>query len=213
MAFEHYIYADGRQLRCGYTTGTCAALAASGAVQKLLTGVWPETVSLRTPKGLTVEVPLEHCRMQGDTAQCSVRKDGGDDVDKTTGALIRANVSLSDTPGIRIRGGQGVGRVTKPGLDQPVGEAAINRVPRQMIREAVEAACRTADYDGGAEVTISVPEGETIAQKTFNPQMGIVGGISILGTSGIVEPMSMQAMIDTMALELRQAGAQPDGGG
>ena len=107
-----------------------------------------------------------------------------------------------------IRGGQGVGRVTKPGLDQPVGEAAINRVPRQMIREAVEAACRTADYDGGAEVTISVPEGEAIAQKTFNPQMGIVGGISILGTSGIVEPMSMQAMIDTMALELRQAAAQ-----
>ena len=98
MAFEHYIYADGKQLRCGYTTGTCAALAASGAVQKLLTGVWPETVSLRTPKGLTVEVPLEHCRMQGDTAQCSVRKDGGDDVDKTTGALIQANVSLSDTP-------------------------------------------------------------------------------------------------------------------
>lgn len=208
MAFEHYIYTDGKQLRCGYTTGTCAALAASGAVQRLLTGVWPETVSLRTPKGLTVEVPLEHCRMQGDSAQCSVRKDGGDDVDKTTGALIQANVSLSDTPGVRIRGGQGVGRVTKPGLDQPVGEAAINRVPRQMIREAVEAACRTADYDGGAEVTISVPEGETIAQKTFNPQMGIVGGISILGTSGIVEPMSMQAMIDTMALELRQAAAQ-----
>ena len=157
MAFEHYIYADGKQLRCGYTTGTCAALAASGAVQRLLTGVWPETVSLRTPKGLTVEVPLEHCRVQGDTAQCSVCKDGGDDVDKTTGALIQANVSLSDTPGVRIRGGQGVGRVTKPGLDQPVGEAAINRVPRQMIREAVEAACRTADYDGGAEVTISVP--------------------------------------------------------
>ncbi len=208
MAFEHYIYAYGKQLRCGYTTGTCAALAASGAVQKLLTGTWPKTVSLRTPKGLVVEVPLENCQVEGDTARCSVRKDGGDDVDKTTGALIQADVRLTPTPGVHIQGGPGVGRVMKPGLDQPVGEAAINRVPRQMIREAVEAACRTADYDAGADVIISVPEGETIAQKTFNPQMGIVGGISILGTSGIVEPMSMQAMIDTMAIELRQAAAQ-----
>ncbi len=208
MAFEHYIYAEGKRLRCGYTTGTCAALAASGALQKLLTGVWPETVSLRTPKGLVVEVPLENCKTRGDAAQCAVRKDGGDDVDETTRALIQAEVRLTDAPGVVILGGLGVGRVTKPGLDQPVGEAAINRVPRQMIREAAEAACRSADYPGGVEVTISVPAGEAIAPKTFNPQMGIEGGISILGTSGIVEPMSMQAMIDTMALELKQAAAQ-----
>ena len=168
-------------------------------------GVRRETVSGQTPVSNLCTAPDAASAAQVPVVypQRSCLPYGGDDVDKTTGALIQASVSLSDTPGVRIRGGQGVGRVTKPGLDQPVGEAAINRVPRQMIREAVEAACRTADYDGGAEVTISVPEGEAIAQKTFNPQMGIVGGISILGTSGIVEPMSMQAMIDTMALELR----------
>ena len=187
-----------------------AALGAAGAARLLLTGRTPETVPLRTPKGIVVEVEPIFCRLSGEGAECAIRKDGGDDVDVTTGLPVIAGVTLRpELAGeVRIHGGEGVGRVTKPGLDQPVGEAAINRVPRQMIREAVEAACRTADYDGGAEVTISVPEGEAIAQKTFNPQMGIVGGISILGTSGIVEPMSMQAMIDTMALELRQAAAQ-----
>lgn len=208
MAFEHYIYANGKKLRCGFTTGTCGALAAMGAARKLLTGAWPDTVSLRTPKGLLVEVPLEACQSGPGWARCGVRKDGGDDVDKTTGALILAEIRLADAPGITIDGGPGVGRVTKPGLDQPVGEAAINRVPRQMIREGVASVAQCVGYEGGLAVTISVPQGEAIAQKTFNPQLGIVGGISILGTSGIVEPMSMQAMIDTMILELRQAAAR-----
>lgn len=208
MAFEHYIYSGGKRLRCGFTTGTCAALAASGAARRLLTGVWPETVSLITPKGLPVEVPLERCRMEGERAVCAVRKDAGDDIDRTAGALIEAGVSFAETPGIAIDGGAGVGRVTKPGLDQPVGAAAINRVPRQMILEAVESVCRAAEYAGGLSVTISVPEGAEIAQKTFNPSLGVVGGISILGTSGIVEPMSMQALIDTIAVELRSAAAQ-----
>lgn len=208
MAFEHYIQANGKRLRCGYTTGTCAALAAAGAARYLLGGVWPETVSLRTPKGWTVEVPLEACSSQGGTAQCAVRKDGGDDFDQTHGALICAAVTLTAAPGVIIEGGKGVGRVTAPGLDQPVGEAAINRVPRIMITQAVEEALAAWDYAGGALVVISVPEGETIARQTFNPRLGIRGGISILGTSGIVEPMSTQAVMDTIALEIRQTAAR-----
>ena len=208
MPFEHFIQANGKRLRCGYTTGTCAALAAAGAARYLLGGVWPETVSLRTPKGWTVEVPLEACSSQGGTAQCAVRKDGGDDLDRTHGALICAAVTLTAAPGVIIEGGKGVGRVTAPGLDQPVGEAAINRVPRIMITQAVEEALAAWDYAGGALVVISVPEGETIARQTFNPRLGIRGGISILGTSGIVEPMSTQAVMDTIALEIRQTAAR-----
>ena len=208
MAFEHYISAGGKRLRCGYTTGTCAALAAAGAARYLTEGTWPETVSLRTPKGWRVEVPLEACRAEPGRAICAVRKDGGDDVDRTHGARIEAAVALTESPGIAIQGGPGVGRVTKPGLDQPVGEAAINRVPRQMIARAVEEVLSAAGYEGGASVVISVPEGEVIARQTFNPRLGIEGGISILGTSGIVEPMSAQAVVDTIALELRQAAAQ-----
>ena len=208
MAFEHYIQTGGRRLRCGYTTGTCAALAAAGCARYLMTGVWPETVSLRTPKGLTVEVSLETCRTEGNAAICAVRKDGGDDADRTHGALIEAAVTLTDAPGVTIDGGSGVGRVTKPGLDQPVGAAAINRVPREMIARAMEDIFSNYGYEGGAAVVISVPEGETIAGQTFNPRLGIEGGISILGTSGIVEPMSARAIVDTIALELRQAAAE-----
>lgn len=202
--FEHYVHADGKKLRCGYTTGTCAALAAAGASEKLLLGSWPETVSLVTPKGLKVSVPLEEKSGDSESAVCGVRKDAGDDADVTDGLLIKAEVRISDTPGIRINGGPGVGRVTKPGLDQSPGEAAINSVPRRMITEAVEAVARTADYAGGLDVTVFVPGGEKIAGKTFNPELGIEGGISILGTSGIVEPMSRQALVDTITLELRQ---------
>ena len=208
MAFEHYIYSGGKKLRCGFTTGTCAALAASGAAQKLLTGRWPETVALTTPKGLRVEVPLEECRMAGNTALCGVRKDAGDDIDRTAGALICAEVAMSDDGMIEIDGGTGVGRVTKPGLDQPVGAAAINHVPRQMIAQALEEVRRAAGENCGFRVVISVPEGEAIGAKTFNPSLGVEGGISILGTSGIVEPMSMQALVDTIALELRSYRAQ-----
>ena len=206
--FRHYVRSEGKQLRCGFTTGTCAALAASGAAKRLLLGFWPETVSLTTPKGLRVEVPLEEMEAGDNCAICGVRKDAGDDVDCTAGALILAQVELSEEPGIRICGGEGVGMVTRPGLDQQVGEAAINSVPRRMIREAAEEVCRAADYAGGLKVTVSVPEGEKLAEKTFNPELGIVGGISILGTSGIVEPMSRQALVDTICLELKQRFAE-----
>ena len=208
MAFEHYIQSGGKRLRCGYTTGTCAALAAAGAVRYLVSGAWPFSVSLRTPGGIAVEVPLEACRTEGPRAVCAVRKDGGDDVDGTSGALIEASAVLTDRSGVEIDGGKGVGRVTLPGLDQPVGAAAINRVPRQMIARAVEEVLAEAGIDGGASVMISVPEGEKIAGNTFNPRLGIEGGISILGTSGIVEPMSARAVVETIALELRQLAAR-----
>ena len=207
MPLEHYVSSGGKKLRCGYTTGTCAALAAAGAARLLLTGRAPKTVSLVTPKGWRVEVPVCEASICGGTAVCAVRKDAGDDADATDGLLIFASVSRTDLPGITIDGGEGIGRVTKKGLDQPVGAAAINRVPRRMIREQAEAVCREAGYAGGLSVVISAPGGREIAQKTFNPQLGIEGGISILGTSGIVEPMSVQALIDTILLEERQAAA------
>ena len=208
MPFEHYIQSGGKRLRCGYTTGTCAALAAAGAARLLLGGRAPESVTLTTPGGLPVTAAPRYCRMAGETACCAVEKDGGDDIDATHGALIEARVERAAQPGVVIDGGPGVGRVTKPGLDQPVGAAAINRVPRRMIEQAVRAVCDALNWDGGLRVTICVPEGAALAKKTFNPQLGIEGGISILGTSGIVEPMSMQALIDTVALSLRQARAQ-----
>lgn len=206
MAFEHYIRSGQKKLRCGYTTGTCAALAAAGAARLLLTGTAPESVRLLTPKGLVVEVALEECRLVGGAAYAAVVKDGGDDIDVTSGHLIAAQVEKIAS-GIEIEGGEGVGRVTKPGLEQPVGAAAINRVPRQMIAAALEEACAESGYAGGLRAVISVPDGAAIAEKTFNPMLGIEGGISILGTSGIVEPMSERAIVDTIALEIRQAAA------
>ena len=207
MAFEHYIRSGARMLRCGYTTGTCAALAAAGAARLLLTGETPESAALITPKGWRVETPLSDCRRDGAGAFCAVRKDAGDDPDVTDGCLVCARVRKTER-GITIEGGEGVGRVTKPGLDQPVGAAAINSVPRRMIAAAVEEVCVEAGYGGGLEIVISVPAGEALAERTFNPMLGIVGGISILGTSGIVEPMSERALIDTVALSIRQAAAE-----
>ena len=209
MGFEHYIRSGTRLLRCGYTTGTCAALTASGAVRLLLTGEAPDALCVMTPKGWPVEVEPVFCRMSGNTALCAVRKDAGDDPDVTDGMLICAAVRKTEQ-GIELDGGEGVGRVTKPGLDQPVGAAAINSVPRQMIRSAAERVCKASSYTGGLKILISVPGGEEIAKRTFNPRLGIAGGLSILGSSGIVEPMSERAIVETTALEIRQAAA---GGG
>ena len=206
--FEHYISVGREKLRCGYTTGTCAAAAARGAAELLLTGALPPAVRIDTPAGIPVEAELLEASSGPDWAACAVRKDGGDDPDATHGTLIFARVERSATPGVTIDGGKGVGRVTKPGLDQPVGAAAINHVPRQMIGQQMAAAMAAHGCDGGLKVVISAPEGERLAQKTFNPRLGIVGGISILGTSGIVEPMSAQALVETIALELRQAAAE-----
>ena len=204
--FEHTIRSGARLLRCGYTTGSCAALAASGAARLLLSGEAPTTVRLVTPKGWPVEVPLAEAVLDGDEARCAVRKDAGDDPDVTDGCLVCAAVRRTER-GISVDGGAGVGRVTKPGLDQPVGAAAINSVPRRMICDAARAVCEELGYGGGLEIVISVPNGGKIAKKTFNPMLGIEGGVSILGTSGVVEPMSEQALIDTVELTLRQAAA------
>ena len=197
--FEHYVRSGQKLLRCGYTTGTCAALGAAGAARLLLTGNTPETVALRTPKGIVVEVAPLFCRKTDAGAECAIEKDGGDDVDVTTGLPVIASVALlPDTTDIRISGGKGVGRVTKPGLDQPVGEAAINHVPRQMIAEALKREAENACYTGGFAVTLSIKGGEEVAKRTFNPHIGVEGGLSVLGTSGIVEPMSQQAILDTI---------------
>ena len=205
--FEHYIRSGQRLLRCGYTTGTCAALGAAGAARLLLTGKAPESVGLRTPKGIVVEVAPIYCRKTATGAQCAIRKDGGDDVDVTTGLPVIADITLlPDAPGqVTIDGGPGVGRVTKPGLDQPVGQAAINHVPRRMITDALHAEAEAAGYDGGFDVMISIEGGEEAAKRTFNPHIGVEGGLSVLGTSGIVEPMSQQAVLDTVQLEIHQA--------
>ncbi len=208
MAFEHYLRSGQRRLRCGYTTGSCAALAAAGAARLLLTGEMPETLRLVTPKGVAVETAPAFCDSDGIAARCGVRKDAGDDPDVTDGCIVCAEIRRAVTPGVTVDGGVGVGRVTKPGLDQPVGAAAINSVPRRMIAAAVEEVCADADYGGGLSVMISVPEGEVLAQKTFNPLLGVEGGISILGTSGVVEPMSERAIVDTIEAELRQRRAE-----
>ena len=204
---EEYIVKDGKKLRLGYTTGSCAAAAGKAAAWMLLTGQRREQIGLMTPKGIGLNLEVREITMELDFVRCAIEKDSGDDPDVTRGALVFATVRRRAEPGIHIDGGQGVGRVTKRGLDQPVGAAAINSVPRQMIRENLEEVCRTVDYSGGLDVIISVPAGEELAKKTFNPRLGIVGGISILGTTGIVEPMSEKALVETIRVELRQRRA------
>ncbi len=313
---ERYAFKDGKKLRCGYTTGTCAAAAAKGAAELLLRRLRRECVELNLPDGTMISLPLEWDFVQtaercgkmekkvknenevgaktgqsaeksaenrictgrggsmvhdicGDTRQglknaavCAVRKDAGDDADVTDGMLICARVTLyssaegecscaggkqerpdvtaetetrdrwlkqssgnsmpdnlmekagiwdhgrepdgcDGTVKIYIDGGEGVGRVTKSGLDRVVGEAAINTVPRRMISEAVMEVCKQAGYEGAVYVTIFVPAGRTAAAKTMNSVLGIEGGISILGTSGLVEPMSSAALIETIRAEIR----------
>ena len=198
---RHYITKGGKTMRCGYTTGSCAAGAAMGATRLLLTGEAPDTVSLDTPKGIRLALEILKPEAGEGWAKCAVQKDSGDDPDITNGILIYATAEPIDA-GIEIDGGEGVGRVTKEGLDQPVGAAAINSTPRRMIDEGVRAVCANCGYQGGVRITISIPEGRALAHKTFNPRIGIVGGISVIGTTGIVEPMSNAALVDTIKLEL-----------
>lgn len=187
-------------MRKGYTTGTCAAAAAKAAVTLLLTGSAPKSVLLTLPSGEILNIDVSNAVFKDEHAVCAVKKYSGDDPDVTDGIMIYASVKKR-LGSIVIDGGEGVGRVTREGLDQPVGAAAINSVPRQMIRNAVNEVL--GDYDGGFDIIISAPEGMEIANKTFNPRLGIEGGISILGTSGIVEPMSERAILDTVFLELK----------
>ncbi len=255
---DTFVYKDHKKLRCGYTTGTCAALATQGAVRFLLTGSWKETEEIMTPKGLPVAVSLEEKSSGEGWAECAVRKDAGDDYDVTNGILVYARAEFvkdknfyrkvqmshlessesgaageKEPPGLRLEdgsqqekekpdqqnaessetlieidGGIGIGRVTKPGLDQPVGAAAINSVPRKMIRDAVYALLEEAGEFLPVSITISVPAGVEAAKKTFNPVLGIEGGISVLGTSGIVEPMSEEALVETIRTHLNVLRAE-----
>ena len=209
---DYYVVRNQKKLRFGYTTGSCAAGAARGAAELLLGEDGIEEAELMTPKGILLHLELLDMKRDENAASCAVRKDAGDDPDTTNGILVYAKVEKfqirSDMEDrIIIDGGTGVGRVTKPGLSQKIGEAAINPVPRAMILQAVEEIADRYHYEGGLKVTISVPEGEKIARKTFNPRLGIVGGISILGTSGIVEPMSEKPLIDSIRVEMSQHAA------
>ena len=199
------------KLRYGYTTGSCAAAAAQAAARMLLTGEKVEEVALETPKGILLHLLIEDIRMNTDEVICAVRKDGGDDPDVTHGILVYARVKKSFGKEVSIDGGIGVGRVTRQGLSQPPGAAAINDIPRKMIRENVEAVCKEYGFDGGMDVLIEIPAGVELAKKTFNPRLGIEGGISVLGTSGIVVPMSEAALVASIKLEMQmlvKAGAE-----
>ncbi|NCE63235.1 cobalamin biosynthesis protein CbiD [Pseudoflavonifractor sp. 524-17] len=208
VRLEHYIPVGRARLRCGYTTGTCAAAAARAAAEALLTGLRPACVQVNTPEGIAVQTqPVEWSAGPG-WVRCAVEKDGGDDPDVTSGIKIFAQVSRRPGERCAVDGGEGVGRVTLPGLDQPVGAAAINSVPRRMILQQLEQARQAAGETDGLRAVISVPSGEALAQKTFNPRLGIEGGISILGTSGIVRPMSEAALVDSIRLELDLLRAQ-----
>ena len=196
-------------LCCGYTTGTCAAAASKAAAAMIFTQEAMDSVSITTPNQTGLVIDVLSPQFNENLASCSIEKDSGDDPDITNGILVSSKVTLvPDSNEILIEGGKGVGRVTKGGLDQPVGEAAINSVPRKMIRDSLNELAKEYGYDGGFNVLISVPKGEEIAKKTFNPELGIVGGISILGTTGIVEPMSAKALADSIKVEVSVISAE-----
>ena len=225
---EEYVIKNQKRLRLGITTGTCSAAAAQAAAMQLLLGVESHAVTLRTPKGMTVSVPVYLLESDSRKASYKVVKDSGDDPDVTNGTDVCVTVEFvkqrvceqkdgsqdrscaftsESFPYLTLDGGIGIGRVTKEGLEQAVGQAAINRVPRQMIFAAVADVCEKENVCEPLHITVWMPEGETLAKRTFNPKLGIEGGLSILGTSGILEPMSEQAIVATIETEIRQLHA------
>jgi len=187
------------KLRKGYTTGSCAQGAAKAATLMLLTGKSLDWVEVETPSKVKLRLPVVDSEIGDRYASCGVLKDSGDDPDITHGAKIYVTVRFSDRQGVTIQGGKGIGIVTKPGLAVPVGEYAINPIPREMIIKEVS---NLLPESQGLEVTITVPDGEALAERTFNPRLGIIGGISILGTTGIVEPRSIDAYKTSLSLQL-----------
>lgn len=202
---EEYVYIDGKKYKRGYTTGSCATAAAKAASYMLLTKFPVEVVNIDTPKGIPLNLKVENINIQDDYVECSIRKDGGDDIDATHNMHIYARAEFIDSKEIIITGGNGVGRVTKKGLGIEIGESAINKTPRNMINNEVR---KVIGEDKGVKITIFAPEGELIAKKTFNPRLGIVGGISIIGTTGIVEPMSDEGWKKSLSIELEMKKAQ-----
>ena len=203
MTEQAFVWKDQKKLRMGYTTGSCAAAAAKAAARMLFLGEEIRQVSLMTPKGIRLYLDVEDILRMKDKVRCAIRKDAGDDPDVTDQILVYAEVSKTEGKQITLDGGVGVGRITRKGLEQDIGDAAINKVPRAMIREAVEKEKERGGYTGGLSVIISIPDGAELAKKTFNPRLGIEGGLSVLGTTGIVEPMSEKALTDTIFLEMK----------
>jgi cobalt-precorrin-5B (C1)-methyltransferase len=208
-----------RKLKTGFTTGTAAAAAAKGALSYLLEGHMPSSVNIELLTGDKMAIPIHHCERKAENkAKCTVIKDAGDDPDVTHKAEIGANVTLEAPPapsgtqtnhhhGIQISGGVGVGKITKPGLEMPPGEPAINSGPRKMINQAIKDTLAKHDIQRGVSVEVFVPKGAEIAKKTLNARLGILGGISILGTTGLVRPMSHDAFIATINSALSVARA------
>lgn len=207
MANTSIVWKNQTKLRTGYTTGSCAAAAAKAATHMLVSGEVVGEVSLVTPAGICLYLEVEDIVKENNYVSCAIRKDSGDDPDVTNGILVYARVTFAQDDVVKskvlLEAGEGIGRVTQKGLEQSIGDPAINPVPRRMIREAVKAELQKAGVDRGVQVMIWVPGGEEIAKKTFNPKLGIVGGISILGTTGIVEPMSEKALTDTIFVEMK----------
>ncbi|MCR4704747.1 MAG: cobalt-precorrin-5B (C(1))-methyltransferase CbiD [Lachnospiraceae bacterium] len=193
-------------MRTGFTTGSCAAAAAKASAMMLLGDNRVCEVKIVTPSGAAFCPEIEDVQIENGRVSCAVRKDAGDDPDVTDGMLIfaTAEITADGRGSTYIDGGRGIGRVTRPGLDQPVGNAAINSVPRSMIDAEVRSVMEAHDFHDSIRITIHAPEGEEVAQRTFNPRLGITGGISIIGTTGIVEPMSTKALVDTICVELKQ---------
>lgn len=207
-SFEAPVWHNGKALRKGYTTGSCATAAAKVAALMVLRQHLIHQVSITTPSGVTLCLNVESPQIEGQQAIAAIRKDGGDDIDATHGMLIFARVALNDSGEITLHGGEGVGKVTRKGIGLPVGSAAINRTPRQTIESAVR---EVIGPSRGAQVEIFAPEGELRAQKTYNSRLGVIGGISIIGTTGIVTPMSEESWKRSLALELelkRAAGLE-----
>jgi cobalt-precorrin-5B (C1)-methyltransferase len=196
---QDYVIVNGRKFRKGYTTGSCAAAASKAAVTMLASGEIIENISIDTPAGVRLNLPVSDVKILKESVSCSVIKDGGDDPDMTSGLKIFAVAKYISGHAVRITTGEGIGMVTYPGLKVEVGKPAINPVPMKMILKEVQ---EVLEPGKGLEIILSVPGGEEVAKNTYNPKLGIVGGISILGTSGIVTPMSEEAWKDSIALEL-----------
>lgn len=207
MANTSVVWKNQTKLRTGYTTGSCAAAAAKAATHMLVSGEVVGEVSLVTPADIRLYLEVEDIVKENNYVSCAIRKDSGDDPDVTNGILVYARVTFAQDDVVKskviLEAGEGIGRVTQKGLEQSIGDPAINLVPRRMIREAVEEELQKAGIDRGVRVMIWVPDGAEIAKKTFNPKLGIEGGISILGTTGIVEPMSEKALTDTIFVEMK----------